>query len=316
LNLDAVLNNLLHEIENPQNYHPQEFKSLSVPKNGFLLRPTGAMNIRDRLIYQAITDFLAPHYTPEEFVYSYIYTYPTSNYMFQPGVKQWKKFQDNVESNCRESNFLLETDLTGYFEHINHYRLLRRLDDIFQNLSKTELRPVKQLLGNMFKFWSAREHISIPQVMNPSSFLGNIYMDEFDKWVSRRGYKYLRYVDDIRIFTNSEIEARVALAEIVEILRKSGLFISSAKTRIVDTKKVLDEFDEHRDILGTIDEAFDSKKRSKIEEVIPLLQSFYSSIFNDNDHFRDKHFRFCIYRYRKRFKLLGMIILWIFNFMQ
>lgn len=296
---DDFRDNLVADVSSGNVYRPQLYKPIEIPKRNFSLRPAGAMHIRDRLLYQAIADFLAPHFTPEDPVFSYRLASPTSSWMFLPGVEQWKLFESEAERLCHEHAYVLETDLTAYFEHIDHRRLARRLDDIFPDIDRAVMRPMKQMLNRLLGNWSVTQSFSIPQVNHPSSFFGNIYVDEFDKLIIRNGYTYLRYVDDMRLFTNSIPEARRALAQIVQILRRSGLFISSGKTRIVPSEIVLAEYDEHRNTLNTIDEAFKSKRRTQIENVLPVLQDFFFSTINDDDGFRDRHFRFCIYRYRK-----------------
>ncbi len=282
-----------------ETYHPESFRTIDTPKRGFSLRPTGAMHIRDRILYQAIADYLAPHFTPEQSVFSYHLASPTSPWMFLQGIEQWKLFEKEAERLSHECTHILETDLTAYFEHIDHRRLARRLDDIFPGVDRSMMRPLKQHLSYLLKTWSRNTLYGIPQVNNPSSFFGNLYLDEFDKLLTRGGFIYLRYVDDIRVFVNSIPDARKALALIVETLRRSGLYISSGKTRIIPSEQFIRELDESRDTLNQIDGAFSSRSRSQIEEVLPTLQEFFNSTIQDENDFRDRHFRFCIYRYRK-----------------
>jgi hypothetical protein len=280
-------------------YHPEPYKTIEIPKRGFTLRPAGAMHIKDRLLYQAIADFLAPHFTPEQPVYSFRLASPKSPWMFLQGVEQWKLFEAEAERLCHEYQYVLETDLTAYFEHIDHRRLARRLDDIFPGIDRATMRALKQHLSSLLCTWSRNTTFGIPQVNNPSSFFGNMYLDEFDKLLIRSGFTYLRYVDDMRVFVNSIPDARKALAQIGEALRRSGLYLSSGKTRIVPSELVIRELDSGRNTLNQVDEAFKSKSRSRIEEVLPNLQEFFFSTIRDENDFRDRHFRFCIYRYRK-----------------
>lgn len=286
--------------DNPDGYQPKLYRTIDIPKKGFTLRPGGAMHIQDRLLYQAIVDFIAPFYEPEDSVFSYRLSGEQSPLMFRPGVEQWKAFQDKVEELCQQHEWVVETDITAYFEHIDHGYLARRLDDIFPDVPRLDMRVLKKFLINRLLFtWSNATRRGIPQINFPSSFLGNVYLDEFDKRMTRNNYEYLRYVDDIRLFADSEADARAKLANVVVELRKIGLYVSSAKTRIVDSQQVLDELDSSKEILNSIEEAFRTRSRAIIEEIIPTLNDFFFSILNDDDQFRDRHFRFCIYRYRK-----------------
>ena len=306
LNWSSFRDNLLESIVGDKGtYHPAPYKTIEIPKRGFTLRPAGAMHIKDRLLYQAIADFLAPQFTPEQPVYSYRLASPTSSWMFLQGVEQWKLFEVEAERLCHEYQYVLETDLTAYFEHIDHRRLARRLDDIFPQIDRATMRPLKQHLSSLLGTWSRNTSFGIPQVNNPSSFFGNLYLDEFDKLLMRSGFTYMRYVDDMRVFVKSVPDARKALAQMVEALRRSGLYLSSGKTRIVPSELVLRELDAGRSTLNQIDEAFKSKSRNKIEAIIPVLQEFFFFTIRDENDFRDRHFRFCIYRYR-RLKAFGI----------
>lgn len=316
LNWGSFRDNLLDSISgNEKPYRPEPYRAIEMPKRGFTLRPTGAMNIRDRLLYQAIADFLAPQFTPEQPVYSYRLASPNSPWMFLPGVEQWKLFEAEAERLCHEYQYVLETDLTAYFEHIDHRRLARRLDDIFPQVDRAIMRPLKQHLSGLLGTWSRNSSFGIPQVNNPSSFFGNLYLDEFDKLLIRSGFTYLRYVDDMKIFVRSIPDARKALAQMVEALRSFGLYLSAGKTRIVPSEVFLREMDTGRGTLNQIDEAFKSRSRSRIEAIVPILQDFFLSTIHDENGFRDRHFRFCIYRYRrlKAFGLGGDIHLPIVN---
>ena len=286
-------------------YRPYPFRSLDMPKANFTLRPVGAMHFRDRLLYQAICDFLAPRFTPESAVYSYRLAASDSAWMFRPGVSQWKEFQATIRDSCGQHQYMVETDLTAYFEHIDHIRLVRRLDDMFPDVEKPVMRPLKQTLQTLLRGWSNGHAFGIPQVCYPSSFFGNIYLDEFDKSLLRKGYPYLRYVDDIRVFADSLPAARTALAEIVQTLRRMGLYVSSAKTNLLPTTKVVAEMDQESATMERIDIAFDSRKRSAIEVVIPELEALFRASIGGEAGFRDRHFRFCIYRYR-RMKAFGI----------
>lgn len=298
-------NEFINEISNIQKFNPNIFKALDIPKKNYTLRPVGLMHIKDRLLYQSICDFLAPKFEPENSVFSYKLDRPESPWMFLKGVDQWKLFEAEVEKLCNQFPFVLETDLASYFEHIDHYRLLRILDDVFPNIDHDTMRPIKQALKKMLGKWNNAKPISIPQVNLPSSFLGNLYLDEVDKLLERRGLIYLRYVDDIRIFTNSISEARSALAFLIQTLRRIGLFVSSGKTRILPTEKILLEFEKDKSNIDDIDNAFKTRKISKIEESLPILENMFFSTIKNPEEFQDKHFRFCIYRYRK-LKALGI----------
>ena len=54
-----------------------------------------------------------------------------------------------------------------------------------------------------------------------------------------RGYKYVRYVDDITVFCHSHNEGLVVLLELGKQLRRLGLGLNAAKTHIYHVSKYL-----------------------------------------------------------------------------
>jgi hypothetical protein len=90
------------------------------------------------------------------------------------------------------------------------------------------------------------KNFGIPQINDASSFMSILYLDELDKWLLSHKFIYLRYVDDIRIFANSEPEARKSLAELIVKMREMGLYVSSGKTKIQKSAHVIGELSKGR----------------------------------------------------------------------
>ena len=83
----------------------------------------------------------------------------------------------------------------------------------------------------------------IPQGQSASDILAKLYMNSVDLGLKNAGIIHLRYVDDIRIFCKTKSEAKKSLIELTNLLRKRGLNLQSAKTKIlnsVDAKSVIE----------------------------------------------------------------------------
>ncbi len=227
--------------------------------------------------------------------------------MFIPGVELWLEFQEAIERHCDEYPYVVETDLTAYFEHVNHDLLLHRLDDLFANrVDKAVLREAKQLLQRLWRRWSKGGHrFGIPQVNNASSFFANLYLDELDKWMLRRNYTFLRYVDDMRIFVQDEPSARKALADLIIKLREMGLYVGSAKTAIEPTQPVLEELIEGRRRMDAIEAELNFRTPEHLERAALMLEAFFGDLVNDPHQFNDRHFRYCVNRF-KRLRVNGL----------
>lgn len=227
--------------------------------------------------------------------------------MFVPGVQLWLEFQDQVATLCSEYPCIVETDIAAYFDHINHDLLLRRIEDLFRDhFDREVLREAKQLLQRLWRRWSKdRYRFGIPQVNDASSFFGNLYLDELDKWMCRHGYVFLRYVDDMRIFTRDEPSARKALADLIVALRKMGLYVASAKTAIRRSDEVLEQLGQGRERIDRIETELNSREPDRVEGAALLLEQFFIELVDDPSQFNDRHFRYCVNRF-KRLRASGL----------
>jgi len=262
----------------------------------------------DRIVYQSIADLLAPHFAPEECVYSNLLSRNiNSSRMFQYPVDLWLRFQNEVARQCGEYPYVVETDIAAYFDHVSHHLLLSRIEDLFRDDFPREiLRGVKQLLERMWRRWSREWYrFGIPQMNDASAFFGNLYLDELDKRMCRRGHEFLRYVDDMRIFAEDEPTARKALAHLIVELRKMGLYVASKKTAIRKTETVLTELEEGRQRMDSIEENLKSGDPERIDVAVGQLDEFFSELVSDPERFNDRHFRFCVHRFR-RLKVSGL----------
>lgn len=306
--LEAKLESLEAKIANPSSYQASLPLGIDLPKRGFTLRPGIMPLVDDRILYQAIADLFAPHFQAEPCVYSNrLSSNPNSARMFVPGVQLWLAFQDQVAALCEEYPYVVETDVTAYFDHISHDLLLHRIDDLFRDhIDRSILREAKQVLQRLWRRWSRdRYRFGIPQVNDASSFFGNLYLDELDKWMIRHGYVFLRYVDDMRVFAEDEPSARKDLADLIVELRNINLYVASAKTAIKESEKVLEELGEGRRRIDPIEAELDSKTAEGIERAASLLEQFFTELIDDANQFNDRHFRYCVNRF-KRIRASGL----------
>jgi len=307
--LQENLTTLHAKIASPNTYQTKPSSNIDIPKKGFTLRPVAVPVIDDRIVYQAIADYLSPHFQPELCVYSNILSKDiNSSRMFIPGVESWIEFQQAIEKLCNSFSWVVETDISAYFECIDHYRLLHRIHDIFANkVDADALRESKQLLQRLWGRWSKGKKIGIPQVNDASSFFANVYLDELDKWMIRQGYVFLRYVDDMRIFTNSEPSARFALAELITQLREIGLHVGAGKTFIKDTADVMRELQDNAERMDNIEAEIKSGDPARLEAAVTMLERFITELISDPKKFNDRPFRFCVNRF-KRLKVNNLAI--------
>ena len=218
-----------------------------IPKKKFILRYSVETFIVDRILYQAIIDKLVVDFDRaiRSDVYNHRHRTADKTKLFKKGVEAWNDFQTAVTSDlkARPDGCLLVTDLANYYENISLDDLKSQMLYMVDRMSIPHIKNIeyKKLIFTLHKLlnkWSHFKGRSIPQNRDASSFLGNIYMSSIDNTIGPK-YRYYRYMDDIRIVCDSEVEARQALADLIRELRKFGLSVNSAKTHFIsDASKI------------------------------------------------------------------------------
>ena len=118
----------------------------------------------------------------------------------------------------------------------------------------------------MLRKWSLDriENFGLPQGPPASSFLGDIFLDHVDRKMEK--YEgYFRYMDDIKIFCKNEIEAKIALKDLIIFLRELKLNINAKKTDILHGEEIEHKlFDPHHELMTIIDKTLDSGNQTLI----------------------------------------------------
>jgi len=214
-----------------EHYNPAPLKIIEVPKPDLTTRPAAIAELDDRIIYQSLVDSIAEIVEPqiETCVYSHRLTDDyDSEQMYRDYDKTYGAFLNEQKKICesREYDFVVAADVASYYERIYHHRLVQLLDGMGCDVY------LRNTLGHLLREWNNGDSHGIPQGFWASDYLGNIYLHQVDRYMLMRGYKYVRYVDDMIVFCNSYNEGRVVLLELGKQLRKLGVGLNAAKTKI------------------------------------------------------------------------------------
>ena len=294
---------LIESIED-DSYVVKPLRKIWVPKRNFFLRPGSIPHLEDRLLFQAMIDSVASELEAQmipldhEVVFSSRLNPDQKNEkLFIHPRELWLSFKNKCVSFCdnQEVNFVLVSDIASYFENID----LRLLADTLTSLGVSPFysESIRQLLS----IWANGRTRGIPQMIAPCSFLANIYLNQVDKNMIMRGYNYVRYVDDIRIFVSSERELRIALKDLTEQLKGSYLDVQASKTKFMsakDLKAEITTLEKHLNELG-----IDANEQAALSYFDPLpddqripedkLLVFLENLIH-NTEYDDRHLRFCI----------------------
>jgi hypothetical protein len=183
----------------------------------------------------------------------------------------------------------VNTDLVAYFEHISHADLENQL-----RLAGVK-NPAILLLFKLLQRWQTSNEHGIPQNFDPSSVLANFYLDPIDKEMTRAGFRYLRFVDDICVFARTKLEAKQAMKLLDNACRKRKLFLNTKKTRLMVDKEIEEFLDSGQDELTAIDYAIDADAK---EETKLLLKDLAKRVFSEKEY-NEREFKFLLNRLRK-----------------
>lgn len=275
-----------------KDYTPDRVISLNIPKPTLILRPGHFIKFTDRVYYQLIinefANFIDKKLYNKNIVFSHRLSVRGGNFFEKP-IDAWKRFNKKTEDLFNDNNhgFLLKTDISAYFEHIIIEKLILILASL--GVKKITLDKLSSLLNS----WHDR--IGIPQGYDASSFLGNIYLHEIDDAMIRSGFNYYRYADDIRVFAETEDEARSAIEKITELFRPLNLHLSGGKTRIIDYEEHKRKVNEYSSEMDAINYSI-NVNHSTLDSNLPKLKK----IWCDGIVRKDKTLiNFCIGRFKK-----------------
>lgn len=233
----------LHKSLEARAWTPQHAVRLYLPKPSGLQRPLSLLEIEDQILLQAISNKFADKLRTKRnrvelnSVFSNKLTVPRNSIFF---TENWTRTYPAFQEKCTEAfnlgyKWSAHFDLAAYYDTISHELLL----------SIASVNPKEPETGNTIKnwlrVWSADNSIQmtghgIPQGPIASDFLAESFFLPIDLQLQKEPIIYLRYVDDIRLFGQSESEVREAAILLEQECRHRGLIPQSSKFAISELK--------------------------------------------------------------------------------
>jgi hypothetical protein len=162
----ATINKIRGRLD--RGFEPSDLLGIDVPKKGYTLRPGCNLVPEDRIVYQAVVDFISNKVEepPADCVFSYrLRKNKRTNNMFKFWRDLWldmrRKMRDVYANGCC---CLLRTDIAAYFEHIDHSILRANILD-----GQVSEKQILDLLDKLLRKWAVSEakHIGILKDVMP-----------------------------------------------------------------------------------------------------------------------------------------------------
>lgn len=208
-------------------YFPAPVKAVPIPKKSGGIRVLGVPTVADRVAQTVVKRVLEPTLEP---------VYDRNSFGYRPGRSALDAVAV-VRRRSWEYDWVVEFDIKGLFDHIDHELLMRAIRKhcsvawVLLYVERWLTAPMETKEGQRV----ARER-GTPQGGVVSPLLANLFLHyAMDVWMRKYlpSVPFCRYADDGVIHCQSEEQARRVLQKLGERLRECGLEMHPEKTRIV-----------------------------------------------------------------------------------
>ncbi len=232
MNLDENLNNLVDKLKT-KSYRPSPARKVNIPKANGKLRGLAIANFEDKIVQLAVKKIVEAIFEPKF----------TNNMC---GFRPNKSCHDCLKylTQCiekRYTNYILDADIKGYFDNINHDLIMKALEMHIKDTNLLRLIKRFHKAGIMengkyitSEYGTPQGSILSPVLANIVMYYGIILYVEKIKKISRGYIEIINYADDMILCFQHKDEAEKTYKLLKRRLNDIGLEFAEDKTRLIE----------------------------------------------------------------------------------
>jgi RNA-directed DNA polymerase len=231
--LDENIHQLVEDLKRKR-YRAKLVRRVLIPKENGKTRPLGIPATQDKLLQVAVKRLLEAIYEQD---------FSRSSFGYRPNLGALDAVDElTIKLQFGRYNFVVEADIKGFFDNLNHNELLKMLAE------RVDDKALLWLIGKWLKAGvldtdgkTLHPETGSPQGGVISPILANVYLHyALDMWFQKvviphcRGQAYLiRFADDFVCAFEYEEDARRFYEVLGKRMGKFGLELSAEKTQII-----------------------------------------------------------------------------------
>lgn len=239
-NLEGNLDSLVERLKK-RSYKPQPARRVEIPKDNGKTRPLSIYCYEDKLVQEALRRLLEAVFEPHFYEEMMGFRPDRGCHM------ALRKLNGMIENH--PTNYVLDADIKGFFDHIDHEWAVRFIESRIKdpNITRLVRRMLKAGIMKDFEYEETEEGSGQGSVCSP--IIANIYMHYVLLWWFRekvkpslKGYaEIIVYADDFVCCFQYKEEAEQFYERLKHRMMHFGLELEESKSRLIEFGRYAEE---------------------------------------------------------------------------